>query len=77
MPGPVVLAGSGRLGRTLAGITAGAAVHDAAGADGQSHVAALVYDATELESPAGLRDRCANSPQGSAAPPCPWTSPRS
>jgi 3-oxoacyl-[acyl-carrier protein] reductase len=49
MPGPVVLAGSGRLGETLAAITADASART------DDRVAALVYDATELSSPADLR----------------------
>jgi 3-oxoacyl-[acyl-carrier protein] reductase len=48
MPGPVVLGGSGRLGGTLADITSDAAPGD--------RPAALVYDATGLESPTALRD---------------------
>jgi 3-oxoacyl-[acyl-carrier protein] reductase len=46
MPGPVVLAGSGRLGQMLADIIR-------TGEGGRP--AALVYDATDLESPAALR----------------------
>jgi 3-oxoacyl-[acyl-carrier protein] reductase len=49
MPGPVVLAGSGRLSQTLAGII------KAADPKPEGRPAALVYDATDLESPAALR----------------------
>jgi 3-oxoacyl-[acyl-carrier protein] reductase len=48
MPGPVVLAGSGRLSQTLAGII------KAADPKPEGRPAALVYDATDLESPAAL-----------------------